>query len=413
MMGHPAESGLIGFLDGSLGDGRRRRVAGHLADCQRCRDIVQAHRLHRHALVAEPPTAPAALFDRVLATRASGGGVILPVDLGRERHRSPFTTRHLKVGAMIAAGVAVVVALSRIPLPSMALQRGLDGLGGTLQEIWSSALETESYRGPPRLMERPDAPAAILDPSRMHELTARYETLRFRDGKLTSVDSGTVLRIRRDGDLWRISYREAGPDGSGVTTAAALDARTLAVRTMTRLRAYPINRRRRGYMEISTSEFTMLGPTALRYRRTYSRSTPPSPGANLSKPDTLRVYQLTPTDGAPIDFGDWGLRVALLTAAPMAKHWLGALDGVQFYDNARNRGYLAERDTDSRRVRGSETLTLPIGDVKAWRVEWWQSYGVVPLNEYYRQSDGLLVAERTDATGFDYPERRLLSVSYP
>ncbi len=411
MMGHPAESGLIGFLDGSLADGKRRKVAAHLADCQRCRDIVQAHRLNRHALVVETSAAPAALFDRVLATRAAGGGVILPVDLGRERRRSPFTRQHLKVGAMVAAAIAVVVALTRIPLPSMALQRGLDGFGGTLQEIWSSALRTESYEGPPRLMERPDAPAAVLDPSRMRELTARYETHRFSKGELESIDSGTVLRIRRDGDHWRINYREAAPDGSGVTTAAALDARTLAVLTMTRLRSYP-NSRNTGYQSVTTSEFTLLGNTALRYRRTYTRS-PPPPGANRRMSDTLKVYQLTPTDGAPIDFGDWGLRVALLTAAPMAKHWLGALDDVQTWDNARNRGYLAKRSTDSRRVRGSETLRLPIGEVKAWRVEWWQAFGVAAVIEYYRQSDGLLAAERTDAPGFDYPERRLLSVSYP
>lgn len=412
MMGHPAESRLIGFLDGSLADGRRRKVAGHLADCQRCRDIVQAHRLTRHALVVESPPAPAALFDRVLATRASGGGVILPVDLGRERRGSPFTTRHLKVGAMVAAGVAVLVALTRMPLPDLASVRGFDRFGTTLQEVWASALRTESYEGPPRLMARPDAPAAVLDPSRMHELTARYETRRFENGKLASVDSGMVLRIRRDGDLWRVSYRDAAPNGDGVTTAATLDARTLAVQTMTRLRTYPL-RRNGGELSVYTTEYSMLGGTALRSRSIYSSGKPQPPGTNRNKPDSLKVYQVTPSDGAPIDFGDWGLRVALMTAAPMSKHWLGALDGVDISSNYRNRGYLANRSTDSRRVRGGETLTLPIGDVKAWRVELWQSYGVVPLNEYYRQSDGLLVAERAASPAWDYPERRLLSVSYP
>lgn len=410
MIGHPTESRLIGFLDGSLADGWRRKVAGHLAECQRCRDIVQAHRLHRLALTGEPSAAPAALFDRVLATRASGGGVILPVDLGRERRGSPFTRHHFKVGAMVAAGVAALVVLTRIPLPNMALGRGLDGIGETLQEVWSSALRTEPYAGPPRLMERLDAPAAVLDPSRMRELTARYETRQFEDGELKSIDSGTVLRIRHDGELWRISYRESGPDGNGAVTAAALDAHTLAVTTMTRLLFFAGTRRGGS---VVTREYTMLGPTALRYRRTSSSNIAPPSGANRSKPRRPEVYEMTPSEGAPLTFDDWGLRVALMTAMPIARNWFGALDDVNIYDNDRGRGYIAKRSTDSRRVRGGETLTLPIGKVKAWRVERWQSYGVVPLREYYRQSDGLLVAERAESAAWDYPERRLLSVSYP
>lgn len=411
MMGHPAESRLIGFLDGSLADGRRRTVAAHLAACQRCRDIVQAHRLHRLALVGETPEAPPALLDRVLATRAAGGGVILPVDLGRERRGSPFTRHRLKVGAMIAAAAAGLVMLTRVPLPSLGLARGLDGVGSTLQELWSDALRTQSYEGPPRLLERPDAPAAVLDPSRMHELTARYETTRYDEhGNLSSVDSLTVLRIRRDGDVWRIGFHEGSPTGDLGVTAVALDARTLAVRTMTRLQAYPDTRRGGA---VVTREYALVGNTAVRYLRRHTSNTPPPPGANRGKPDTLTMYQLTPTEGAPLDFGDWGVRVALMTAVPLSRGWLGAFDGTGFSSNYRGGGYLAERQSDSRRVRGSETLMLPIGEVKTWRVEWWGRYGVTPVREYYRQSDGLLAAELTDDFRYGSTDRRLLSVSVP
>ncbi|HPF61759.1 MAG TPA: hypothetical protein PLI93_06825, partial [Gemmatimonadales bacterium] len=124
MIGHPHEAALLRFLDGSGADLERKRVAHHLADCQRCRDLVQGHRRVRQALVPVASSAPPALLDRVLATRAAGEGVILPVDVEpgpRREWRIPFSTRRVALGvlaasAVLAVGVVVVELLPRLPI---------------------------------------------------------------------------------------------------------------------------------------------------------------------------------------------------------------------------------------------------------------------------------------------------------
>lgn len=78
---HPSYATLNRFADSELGPRRRRRVANHLAACDRCRKDVtfirQAGEVARS--LAKPPL-PDGLLERVLERRAAGERVILPLE---------------------------------------------------------------------------------------------------------------------------------------------------------------------------------------------------------------------------------------------------------------------------------------------------------------------------------------------
>ena len=96
MIRHPGERQLLAYDDGELSDVARRRVARHLTDCQRCRNMVQGHRATRAVLRLEAPPAPGGVLERILASRAAGTTIVLPVadpDAGRGRGRDDESRR--------------------------------------------------------------------------------------------------------------------------------------------------------------------------------------------------------------------------------------------------------------------------------------------------------------------------------
>ena len=68
---HPRETTLLRYAAGSAAESMRRRVATHLAECERCRRVVTSTRELRVALGSGGESvSPESLLTRVLTSRA-------------------------------------------------------------------------------------------------------------------------------------------------------------------------------------------------------------------------------------------------------------------------------------------------------------------------------------------------------
>ena len=103
MIRHPGTDAIHQYLGDELDPRSRARVAAHLADCSACRSKVQGWRAVSREIREGPVPPPAPdLFDRIVARRAAGERVILPL-AGSERPR--------RDRQWISVVAAVVVAL--------------------------------------------------------------------------------------------------------------------------------------------------------------------------------------------------------------------------------------------------------------------------------------------------------------
>ncbi|MGD9523785.1 MAG: hypothetical protein AB7N73_07500 [Gemmatimonadales bacterium] len=430
MIGHPHEAALLRFLDGSGADVERKRVAHHLADCQRCRDLVQGHRRVRQALVSAATSAPPALLDRVLATRATGEGVILPVDVesGRRREwRIPFSTRRVALGvlaasAVLAVGVMVVELLPRLPIAAAreetawAFERLIEALGNPRP-------------GGPQL-PRPDAPPAVIHPERMREFTAVYETRHFVGPTLVAVDTSPLWTVRRNGPNWNVRSvvssrrRSENPEDSllfyhsetlqrSLTTLDQRSLRPLAS-TTTVFQYHGRGSEQSRLGRVDTREVIRLNNT-LKRERTNSVQFYTPDGSAYAHTDSA-YWGLLPTLRAPEVLGYFRDRDLLLLLVDMGRWWAGSFSRQVELRGRPGRGM--EERLISSRVVGRRRLDLPIGKTDVWKVEHWLSdYPLEDRDTYYRVSDGLLAAEvygeKWKESNTSYTELRLLSVTYP
>lgn len=412
MIGHPRETLLIRYLDGSLNALRRHEVADHLSRCQRCRDRVQAHRGTLHALSGIELPPPERVLSRIVAAHAAGEIVILPVvdESTRTSSRSSRSShRPFAMGARVAAVLLAMFALTQLPFSGQALKAGAKDVRAWFRGDWIGRTWKDLFGGVPRVMTRPTAPPTAFDPHRLRELTARYE-LRYYDpemGTLRFVDSSTTLRIRRDGDLWQVNYREAHPNGTGVVVVATLDARTLAFRSSSELEIWKEGRR--GPSHVSWF-YRLADPSTLENLRFSTRLGAPN---TQSPSDTMQRYAVDPSDRTPMTPNYQGIDIVMMMASPLATRWVGRLDHITLSMELKTRRPIVVRDPESHRVRGSTTLDLPIGETPVWKVESWGVWGISPMHEFYRKEDGLLAAILTEPSVYRLPEYRLLSVTYP
>ncbi|MCA9762620.1 MAG: hypothetical protein KC544_05750 [Gemmatimonadetes bacterium] len=421
MIGHPREAALLRFLDGSGTDVERKRVAHHLADCQRCRDLVQGHRRVRQALVPVASSAPPALLDRVLATRAAGEGVILPVDVEpgpRREWRIPFSTRRVALGvlaasAVLAVGVVVVELLPRLPIAAAreetakAFERLLEGLGNP-------------RLGEP-LLPRPDAPPAVIQPELMRELTATYEARYYAGGRVVLTDSLTTVRIRRVEDHWQLQTFEARrwetrwstPDDEPRLDVGVLTRRETSMLDPVSL--FPISRegltRREvngdatvySYQQQQVDDSTLATMSA----RVSTKSEGPS--GRLPKTSYLRVRQ----DAGPVGLSGGFGELLLLRTVTLSRWWAGSFTQPSQLPTNAPSTYVPYSWVISYRVTGSRRVELPWGNVDGWEVEQWSAGEPDGTRYVLRKSDGLLIASEPDSREPDRTELRLLSVSYP
>ncbi len=118
-MRHLSRSELHGFVDGELSTKRRSRVAEHLAACLPCRNTVASiQALDEQARSIPTQKPPAAILQRVLARRAAGERVILPLS-------DPFPALPKRLGMIAAALVALVGAGALLvrSLPDLGAER--------------------------------------------------------------------------------------------------------------------------------------------------------------------------------------------------------------------------------------------------------------------------------------------------
>ncbi|MEO8623178.1 MAG: redoxin family protein [bacterium] len=103
---HPSADALHAFALGDLNEHRRRSLQGHLTECASCRADIVATRdiLEQSASMAPSVSLRADAFSRVLAARASGTRVVLPVEPASYALPATFPWR-----AALAATLAVIV----------------------------------------------------------------------------------------------------------------------------------------------------------------------------------------------------------------------------------------------------------------------------------------------------------------
>jgi hypothetical protein len=412
MIGHPAPRRLLDFLDGRLDDAVRRRVASHLADCQRCRDQVQGFREVRLALASDGAAPSAALWDRITASRAAGAVVLLPRVLDHPPRRAAVIDwrgrpdrRTLRRYAAVAALLTVGALALRLPLAEFGLRSHLMAWRHAVTDFWSNTLTADA----PAVEARVDAPPARPVAARLRPFTARYEVRHYVDGRLTSVDSATTLTVQPLGADWQVRITEAG-DGEWRTVVAVLDGTTLTLRTLRTLRT---GSRRRDAVGFVRSYWLSVVGDSFALNQVTSGSMGERPHTTTTGPDPFRG---TIPPGTVVDQYEWGVRAAQMTAVPLHRRWFGSFGFLMLSTpshRAADTGALSVYPF-SFRVVDDATLDLPIGPTRTWQVEQWTRDGVNRFErEYYRATDGLLAATWTDPRLGNRTEQRLLSVSYP
>lgn len=207
MIGHPREELLLAFQDHRLDDRNRRRLAGHLSGCQRCRNMVQSHRAVRGVFALEPPFAPDGVFERVLASRASGTLVMLPTEEHATRRRLEWPSR----GFMVAMSAVLAVALGVQFVPMSRLQQVWGAWGAVIAD-WSPLGEGSildlNYPLPPV------AVAAVIVPERIRPVRAHYR-ISLLSGDQEPRYRELTLELSRQSDGWLLNSAWGARDGLG------------------------------------------------------------------------------------------------------------------------------------------------------------------------------------------------------
>lgn len=117
---HPDTHTLSDFVDGELSQAHARRVATHVAACERCHAYVwSCRRTDAAAQELHTPALPGGLRARVLARRAAGDDVILPTfdTPGPQRRAVPLARAGVIAGVLAASAV---IGMFVIGTPSLA-----------------------------------------------------------------------------------------------------------------------------------------------------------------------------------------------------------------------------------------------------------------------------------------------------
>ncbi len=390
MIGHPNERRLLGFLDGRTAEGDRQRIARHLADCQRCRDVVQGHRAVREVFRLEPPSAPGGVLGRILDTRAGGGAVVLPVvDPGADR---PGRTGYL---ALIASAAAIVVIAMVQLVPAAPFHAAWQWWSRTVAEFGTSATGSRHIFERP-LMPVPVAEPAVLHPEKLRPMTVRYRTMsRPGESRPSRVDSsaGFTLALEPASGMWRVRDTWASDQWF-----ADLDSRSGSLKrwshTMNRQPRYSVT------SVMTLDEKWLL--TDVRYHGT------PLPSLTEHLPQGLDSIAIPAGVTPPYTLGSVD-QTAQLMMLDLRDGWSGSFtdlfaDPSNVFDWVQSISYL---------VDGTATVTTPAGTFAAWRVRQFHPYGEDVRILWLRKSDGLTLREDCPSRRDFCSTRELLSVTYP
>ena len=201
---HPAEPTLLRFAEGSAPEPDRRRMARHLAACERCQTVVWETRTVRALLQHSLPEPPENLLTRALASRAAGTLMMVPGGVPSPKRAKP----------RIPAGVAVAAVMAAVALSGIALA---PHFANTLN---GSAAQPVALAGAASLaIAAMGIPAAgPVDPTRLHPMKLRYRSSYFDEygNRLESHFSeiGIEPASGNEAGWWVTSGDASGPAGS-------------------------------------------------------------------------------------------------------------------------------------------------------------------------------------------------------
>lgn len=386
MIGHPREETLLAFQDHRLDDRRRRRLAGHLSGCQRCRNVVQAHRTVRGVFAFEAPFAPDGVLERALASRAGGMLVVLPVaepDVASPRIALP------RRGFVIAAGMVLTVLAGLQMVPNIRLRQVWGAWSGMIAE-WQpfsgDGIMGIGYPSPPV------AKAAVIEPDRIRPLRARYRWNSLRDGKINASHTYT-LELSRLQQSWRV--QSSGP-GERTWSAILSDS----------LRPLSWFLRSKGRRNLAIeNDLTFWDDSLRRIQRVFLEGRPVDIGDRYTQAFDS-TWRFARKVEHPVALSDEHLHL-LFAGIPIRRGWAGSIDfnsSPKYWrgDPGGLRSYLAVGDT---------IITTAAGRFEA--VELNELYfGSIPVRRFWiSKSTGLVV--RATRGGEWGSEIVLESVTFP
>lgn len=391
MIGHPDERRLLGFHEGRLPDGERRRIAVHLADCQRCRNVIQGHRAVRQVFQLEASPAPGGVLERVLATRASGGVMVLPV-------ADPGHGRRVRGGAIaVIAGAAAVALLSVvqvIPMRPFAVA----------WDVWSDwAAEWRPFGTAngkvtfPAIGKAPIAKPAVLHPERLRAMTVTYRVIDRGPNRPPRVDTSGFSLLAPEPDHREWQLRSFPVDSRLGDAPVYLDPRTLRPSRWKVVSGAPDTWLREYAYHLVGDRITVT----LRYS-----GDPPERFVERDPPSTQRWPVLSRENSVIV------LNEFHLFAAWLSIEFTGDWAGSFAFMRGRGPGGYATRVT-SYYITGMDSVTTPAGTFQAWQLGSVGEYGSSSERWWLRTSDGLMVKSEW-AAGSEYRDtRELLSITYP
>lgn len=307
-------------------------------------------------LKVPPPSV--GLRERILADRAAGARVILPV----ERENGGFPVRYL------IAAVAMIVALLGLPLYRASRDEPTNAQPVAVLSLFGSIAHAEQPAGSPRL------PGAFaLHPERVHARTLRYRRVVNDSAQDVSKTAESVLSLTADSSTgtaaWRVARveHEMSTDGRPpVTSAETLLVRqkdlgliTRAVHVRPYRRWVGINIEQRFSGDSVTGRMTL---DDIKGMRPIVRRLPSAYGPFLS--DAL----------APV----------YLSTVPLSAQWRGSVTLLGWAVIPKDVLHPVEL-----RVTGEERVRVPAGTFDCWRMTIQHSGGVVDY--WVRKSDGIAV----------------------
>lgn len=386
MIGHPREEMLLAFQDHRLDDRRRRRLAEHLSGCQRCRNVVQAHRTVRGVFACEAPFAPDGVLERALASRAAGMIVVLPVAEPDATPRMALPRR----GFVIAAGMVLTVLAGVQLVPTTRLKQMWSAWSGMIVEWQPFGRESALDLIYPR---PPVARAAVIDPARVRPLHATYRWHNLRDGKVEGSHTYS-LELTRGTQAWRA--RSIGP---GERTWSAVLSDSLKPASW-------FIRSTAGKDLVTESSFTFWNDSLRQVQRLFLNGKPVEIGNEYAQPFDS-TWDFTPRFDRPVALGEAHLFL-LFSGISIRRGWVGSID-YRFsprywrWDAGQPTTYLAVAET---------TMTTLAGSFEVWELNELHVGAIMRFHKLWISKDNGLVIKSTtgDRRG---SETILESVTYP
>lgn len=390
MIGHPHEQELLAFQTHQLGESARRRLADHLADCTRCRRVIQLHREVRAAFAAPAPDAPSGLLDRILASRAAGYAVVLPT--AEVDARRPGIAIPHRAGVAALALLSVVLASQVVPLTPLK----------QVWQQWSSAVADwrpfagQSLHDLP-YPTTPVARPAVLHPERLRPMTLYYQNREVRDGAPSGGNWYWTMSVSRVANGWQI---EEITQRRNLRLVA--DSVTFGVQEWSRSTNHA---GMRSTIAQQHYHFTLDADTITAET---SWTGEPTPHSLIQYPASTVRFPIEARPGRPRIVGDAHTYLAL-GLADLELGWSGSLHLLSEY----NPNWSSAQPVVSFLVRDEEAVTTMLGTFDAWVVSRpMPSFTRYTERLWIRKSDGVLLQYRV-GTAKDYSDLVLTSITLP